>query len=87
MEIFDYLTIIETCFRDLIGDPMSILNEIGDEALDLVMTANPSKSMIMPISFLKSSPCFLNPISHEISVSSFKLLGVTMSSSKAGYPR
>jgi hypothetical protein len=59
---------------------MSILNDIGDDALDLDMTVNPSKSMIMPISFLKSSPCFLNPVPPEVSVSSFKLLGVTISS-------
>ena len=76
----DDLTVVETCFRNLISDPMSILNEIGDEALDLDMTVNPSKSMIMPICFLKSSPYFLNPIPPEISVSSFKLLGVTISS-------
>ena len=54
----DDLTIGESCFRNLISDPMSILNEIGSEALDLDMTVNPSKSMIMPICFLKSSPCF-----------------------------
>ena len=59
---------------------MSILNDIGDDALDLDMTVNPSKSMTMPISFLKSSPCFLNPIPPEIPVSSFKLVGVTISS-------
>ena len=48
---------------------MSILDEIGDEALDLDMIVNHSKSVIMPICFLKSSPCFLNPIPSEISVS------------------
>ena len=36
--------------------------------------------MIMPICFLKSSPCFLNPIPPEMYVSSVKLLGVTISS-------
>ena len=76
----DDLTIVESCFRNLISDPMSILNEIGSEALDLDMTVNPSKSMIMPICFLKSSPCFLNPIPPEIYASSVKLLGVTISS-------
>ena len=59
---------------------MSILNEIESEALDLDMTVNPSKSMIMPICFLKSTPCFLNPIPPEIYASSVKLLGVTISS-------
>ena len=59
---------------------MSILEEIGDEALDLDMTVNLSTSMIMPICFLKSSPIFLNPIPPEIYASSVKLLGVTISS-------
>ena len=54
--------------------------KLEDEASDLNMTVNPSKSMIMPICFLKSSPHFLSPIPPEISVSSFKLLGVTISS-------
>ena len=38
----DDLTIVESCFRNLISDPLSILNEIGSEALDLYMTVNPS---------------------------------------------
>ena len=70
----DDLTIVESCFRNLISNPMNILNEIGSEALDLDMTVNPSKSMIMLICFLKSSPCFLNPIPPEIYVSLVKLL-------------
>jgi len=74
----DDLTVVETCFRNLIGGPMGTLNETGDEALDLEITVNPSKFMIMPICFLKSSPCYLNTIPPEISESSFKLLGVTI---------
>ena len=54
----DDLTVVETCLGNLISDPMSILDEIGNEALDLDKTVNPSKSMIMPISFLKSSLLF-----------------------------
>ena len=80
LKFVNNLKIVESCFINLISDPMSILNEIGSEALDLDMTVNPSKSMIMPICFLKSSPCFLNPIPPEIYVSSVKLLGVTISS-------
>ena len=76
----DDLTFVETCFRNLISDPMSILNEIGDQALELDMTDNPSKSMIMQTYFLIFSTYFLNPIPAKISVSSFKLLGVTISS-------
>ena len=76
----DDLTIAESCFRNLISDRMSILNETRGEALDLDVTVNPTKSMIMPICFLKSSPCFLNPIPPEMYVSSFKLLDVTVSS-------
>ena len=53
---------------------------IVDETMVLDMRVNPSKSMIMPITFLKTSPLFLNQIPPDISVSSFKLLGVTISS-------
>ena len=59
---------------------MSILSEIGGETLGTDVTVNPSKSMILPICFLKSSPCFLNPFPPEISVYSFKLFGVTIPS-------
>ena len=78
-KFFDDLTIVESSFRNLISDPMSILNDTGSEALDLDVTVNPFKSMIMPICFLKSSPCFLNPIPPEIYASSVKLLGVIIS--------
>ena len=70
---------VPDCWK-FVDDLTIILNEIGSEALDLDMTVNPSKSMIMPICFLKSSPCFLNSIPPEIYVSSVKLLGVTISS-------
>ena len=59
---------------------MGILHDIAGEASSLDMTVNPCKSTILSVSFLKSPPLFLHPIPPEISASSFKLLGVTISS-------
>ena len=79
-KLVDDLKIVESGFRNLISDPMSIVNETVSEALDLDMTVYLSKSMIIPICFLKFSPCFLNPIPPEIYLFTVKLLGVTISS-------
>ena len=72
--------VLETCYQNLVRNLMSILNDIEDEAAFLDMRVNPSKSMIMQICFLKTSPLFLNPIPSDISVSYLKLFGVIISS-------
>ena len=76
----DDLTVVETCYQSLVRNTMSILSDVADDTAILDMRVNPSKSMIMPISFLKTSPLFLNPIPPDISLSSFKLLGASVSS-------
>jgi len=47
---------------------MSILNNVEDDAANLDMRVNPSKSMIMPVCFFKTSALFLNRILPDISV-------------------
>ena len=76
----DDLSILEVCHRNIKSDPLEILSHISDEAKNLNMKVNSTKSNIMTINFLKSIPAFLDPIPPDISVSSFKLLGVTISS-------
>ena len=76
----DDLTVVETCYWNLVSNPKSILNDIADDAPVLDMRVNPSKSMIMPTCFLKTSTLFLKLILQDKSVSSYKLLGVTNSS-------
>ena len=58
--------VVETCYRNLISNPMSILNDIVDDASDLDVRVNPSKSLIMPICLLKTSPRFHNRISRKL---------------------
>jgi len=70
----DDITVIATCYRNLISNPMSILNDIADDAAELDIRVNSSKSMIIPICFLKTSAHFFNPIPPDSSVPSFKLL-------------
>ena len=76
----DDLTVLEICHKNIFSNPMGILQDIACEASSLDMTVNPSKSAIVSVSFLKSPPLFLAPIPPETSVTSLKLLGVTISS-------
>ena len=52
----DNLTAVETCYQSLVRNPMSILSDVVDDTAILDMRVNPSKSMIMPICFLKPHP-------------------------------
>ena len=72
----DDLTVVETYYRNLVNNTMSILNDIADDTAVLDMRVNPSKTMIMPICFLKTSSVFLTPIPPGISVSSLSYLGL-----------
>ena len=76
----DELTVVETCYRNLVSKPMSMFNDIEDDADDIDVGVIPSKFMIMPICFHRTSFLFLKPIPPNIFVASFKLLVVTFSS-------
>ena len=67
-------------YKNIYSNPICILHDIASKASSLDMMVNPFKSTIVSVSFLKSPPLFLHPIPPEISASSFKLLGVTISS-------
>ena len=75
LKFVDDLTVVETCYRNLVGNSMSILNDFTDDAANIDMRINPSKSMIMPICFLKAHPY---PLRYFFL--SCELIGVTISS-------
>ena len=75
----DDLSILEVCHRNIKSDPVEILTQCSDESKNLNMTVNPTKSQIMTINFLKSTPAFCDPIPSEMLVKHVKLLGVTIS--------
>jgi hypothetical protein len=72
-------SILELCHRNNKSDPLGILTHISDEAKYLNMKVNFTKSNIMMINFLKSTPAFLDPVPPEMMVKHVKLLGVTIS--------
>ena len=63
----------------ILSDPVEILTQCLDESKNLNMTVNPTKSQIMTINFLKSTPAFCDLIPSEMLVKHVKLLGVTVS--------
>ena len=75
----DDLSILEVCHRNIKSDPVEILTQCSDESKNLNITVNPTKSQIMTINFLKSTPAFCDPIPSEMLVKHVKLLGVTIS--------
>jgi len=75
----DDLSFLEVCRSNIKSDPIEILTQCSDESKNLKMTVNPTKSPIMTINFLKSTPVFCDPIPHEMLVKHVKLLGVTIS--------
>ena len=76
----DDLTVLETCSKNSKSNPMYILESISAEALTDDMKVNPLKSTVLTINFLKTPPSFSCPIPPEMSVTTMKLLGVTISS-------
>ena len=75
----DDLSILEVCHRNIKSNPVEILTQCSDESKNLNMTVNPTKSQIMTINFLKSTPVFCDPIPREMLVKHVKLLDATIS--------
>ena len=75
----DDLSILEVCHRNIKSDPVEILTQCSDKSKNLNMTVNPTKSQIMTINFMKSTPAFCDPIPCEMLVKHVKILGVTIS--------